>query len=80
MVEAIHAAAFRGNTIGLPKICPEDNVDVINKQTLMTYLRNYHSPRRMVAAGVGVDHDQLVELAQVNTYIVLVKPISRTFS
>lgn len=64
MVEAIHAAAFRGNTIGLPKICPEDNVDVINKQTLMTYLRNYHSPSRMVVAGVGVDHDQLVELAQ----------------
>ena len=69
MVEAIHAAAFRGNTIGLPKICPEDNVDVINRQTLMTYLRNYHSPKRMVVAGVGVDHDQLVELAQVRIYV-----------
>ena len=35
------------------------------RRTLMTYLKSYHSPDRMVLAGVGVDHDQLVEVAQV---------------
>ena len=66
LVEAIHAAAYRGNTIGLPKMCPEENIDTINRKTLMTYLKTYHSPERMVLAGVGVDHDQLVELAEVS--------------
>ena len=65
LVEAIHAAAYRGNTLGLPKLCPEENIEAINRKTLMTYLRTYHSPERMVLAGVGVDHDQLVEYAQV---------------
>ncbi len=65
LVEAIHAAAFKGNTLGLPKMCPEENIDSITRQTLMTYMRNYHSPDRMVLAGVGVEHDHLVEFAQV---------------
>ena len=64
-VEAIHAAAFANNTVGLPKVCPENNIDVINKKTLMHYLCNHHTPERMVVAGVGVEHDQLVEYAQV---------------
>jgi len=73
LVEAIHAAAFRGNTMGLPKLCPEENIDAINRKTLMTYLKTYHSPERMVLAGVGVEHDQLVELAE--KYFVNEKPI-----
>lgn len=63
-VEGIHAAAFANNTVGLPKVCPEKNIDVINRKTLMHYLCNHHTPERMVVAGVGVDHDQLVECAQ----------------
>ncbi len=66
MVEAIHAAAFANNTLGLPKMCPESNVDAaINRAVLMNFLKSYHTPDRMVLAGVGVDHDQLVEIAQV---------------
>ena len=39
----------------------------------MNYLSNYHSPDRMVVAGVGVDHDELVDVAQVgNTFSVKV--------
>lgn len=72
-VEAIHAAAFANNTVGLPKVCPENNIDVINKKTLMHYLCNHHTPERMVVAGVGVEHDQLVEYAQ--KYFVDSKPI-----
>ena len=66
MVEAIHAAAFANNTLGLPKMCPEGNVDsAINRAILINFLRSYHTPERMVLAGVGVDHDKLVEAAQV---------------
>merc|ERR1719461_2034751 len=64
LVEQIHAAAFKHNTLGLPKICPEENVGKISRQTLYTYLAAFHRPERMVIAGVGVDHDQLVEAAQ----------------
>lgn len=31
---------------------------------LHSYLRNYYTPDRMVLAGVGVEHDHLVECAR----------------
>ena len=63
-VEAIHAAAYANNTVGLPKICPSTNIESMTRATLINYLSNYHSPERMVVAGVGVDHDTLVETVQ----------------
>jgi hypothetical protein len=33
---------FRGNTLGLPKICPEENIGAIDRQTLYTYLSAFH--------------------------------------
>ena len=72
MLEAIHAAAFANNTLGLPKMCPETNVDAaINRAVLMNFLKSYHTPDRMVLAGVGVDHDLLVEAAQVSGILCL---------
>ena len=72
MLEAIHAAAFANNTLGLPKMCPETNVDAaINRAVLMNFLKSYHTPDRMVLAGVGVDHDLLVEAAQVSDILCL---------
>jgi len=64
LVEKIHAAAYKNNTLGLAKICPEENIGRISRQTLYTYLSAYHRPERMVIAGIGVDHDQLVESVQ----------------
>ena len=40
LTEAIHAAAYRNNTLGLPKMCPEENIDIISRRTLMTYLKS----------------------------------------
>ena len=40
---------------------------------LYTYMRNYHTPERTVLAGVGVDHDTLVDLAR--EYFVQNTPI-----
>lgn len=65
MVEAIHKAAYWNNTVGLPKICPTENAKgAITQATLLNYLSHYYTPQRMVLAGVGVDHDELVALAE----------------
>ncbi|XP_061586501.1 mitochondrial-processing peptidase subunit alpha [Cololabis saira] len=73
LTEMIHAAAYRGNTVGLPRYCPVENVDKIDKSVLHSYLRNYYCPERMVLAGVGIEHDQLVECAR--KYLLGVKPV-----
>ncbi len=71
-------AAYRGNTVGLPRFCPVDNVDKIDKSVLHSYLRNYYCPERMVLAGVGIEHEQLVECAR--KYLLDVKPVWGTSS
>ena len=64
LTEAVHAAAFSGNTLGLPKFAPAESLDQINRAVLHNYMAQYHTPDRMVLAGVGVDHDRLVAAAQ----------------
>ncbi|KAH8390910.1 hypothetical protein KR215_001593, partial [Drosophila sulfurigaster] len=61
LMDMIHAAAYRDNTLGLPKLCPPQNLENIDRNVLMNYLKYHHAPDRMVIAGVGVDHDELVE-------------------
>ncbi|TDG48949.1 hypothetical protein AWZ03_004633 [Drosophila navojoa] len=61
LMDMIHAAAYKENTLGLPKLCPPSNLESIDRSVLMNYLRYHHTPDRMVIAGVGVDHDELVE-------------------
>ncbi|KDR08018.1 mitochondrial-processing peptidase subunit alpha [Zootermopsis nevadensis] len=73
LMDMIHAAAYRDNTLGLPKICPEANVLTIDRSVLFTYLKHHYTPRRMVVAGVGVEHNALVESVQ--KYFVDMKPI-----
>ncbi|XP_047380431.1 mitochondrial-processing peptidase subunit alpha isoform X2 [Sciurus carolinensis] len=64
LTEMIHEAAYRGNTVGLHRFCPIENIPKINQEVLHSYLRNYYTPDRMVLAGVGVEHEHLVECAE----------------
>ncbi|XP_072744331.1 mitochondrial-processing peptidase subunit alpha [Anoplolepis gracilipes] len=73
LMDMIHAAAYRNNTLGLSKICPRENIEKIDRKTLHTYLKHHYVPSRMVVAGVGVEHDDLVHA--VNKYFVDQKPI-----
>ncbi|XP_075554383.1 mitochondrial-processing peptidase subunit alpha isoform X4 [Dermacentor variabilis] len=73
LFEMIHAAAYGNNTLGLPKLCPRENVAVVGRQVLYTYLSHHFTPSRMVVAGVGVDHTALVEA--VHRYFVEQVPI-----
>ncbi|XP_061527113.1 mitochondrial-processing peptidase subunit alpha [Phycodurus eques] len=73
LTEMIHAAAYRGNTVGLPRFCPSHNVDKIDKGVLHNYLSAYYRPERMVLAGVGVEHERLVACAR--HYLLGVRPV-----
>lgn len=71
--EMIHRAAFGEKTLGLPKICPEENLGKIDRSLMFNFLKHNHRPERMVLAGVGVEHEELVELAK--KYFVDNEPI-----
>uniref|UniRef100_A0A8C7HL32 Mitochondrial-processing peptidase subunit alpha n=1 Tax=Oncorhynchus kisutch TaxID=8019 RepID=A0A8C7HL32_ONCKI len=73
LTEMIHAAAYRGNTVGLPRFCPVESVEKIDKKLLHMYLQSYYCPERMVLAGVGIEHEQLVACAR--KYLLNVKPV-----
>jgi processing peptidase subunit alpha len=62
--DLIHQAAYRDNTLGLPSLCPEENIPTIQRDELMGYLAGHYLPTRMVLAGVNVDHDRFVGLAR----------------
>lgn len=64
LMDMIHAAAYRDNTLGLPKLCPPTNAPKIDRNMLLTYLKHHHTPQRMVVAGVGVNHDEFVRAVE----------------
>ncbi|CRK87270.1 CLUMA_CG001072, isoform A [Clunio marinus] len=64
LMDMIHGAAYRDNTLGLPKLCPSGNASKIDRNMLLTYLKHHHTPKRMVVAGVGVHHDEFVKLVE----------------
>ncbi|XP_045879844.1 mitochondrial-processing peptidase subunit alpha isoform X1 [Meles meles] len=64
LTEMIHEAAYQENTVGLHRFCPTENIAKIDREVLHSYLRNYYTPDRMVLAGVGVEHEHLVECAR----------------
>ncbi|CAH2100050.1 unnamed protein product [Euphydryas editha] len=76
LMDMIHAAAYKGNTLGLPKICPKENVFQIDRNIIMNYLKNHYTPDRMVVAAVGVEHGPFVEYVQ--KYFVDMKPTWNT--
>uniref|UniRef100_A0A915IZX8 Alpha-MPP n=1 Tax=Romanomermis culicivorax TaxID=13658 RepID=A0A915IZX8_ROMCU len=55
-------AAYRDNTLGFPKICPTENVEKIDRKTLLKFMKTYYSPKRMVVSGVGVSHQNFLEI------------------
>lgn len=64
LMDMIHAAAYRDNTLGLPKLCPLENAAKIDRDVLLSYLRLHHTPSRMVVTGVGVNHDEFVKYVE----------------
>lgn len=61
--EVMHEVAFQDNTLGRSLLCPEDRIEQIDRPMLTEFHRTWYRPERMVLAGAGVPHEQLVELA-----------------
>jgi processing peptidase subunit alpha len=64
LTELLHQAAYKNNTLGLPGMCPEENLRKIEVSELRDFLSSHYTPSRMVLTGVNVDHEQLVGLAR----------------
>ncbi|CAF3963232.1 unnamed protein product [Adineta steineri] len=64
ITDMIHAAGYKNKTLGLPKYTPVDNIARIDASLIKSYMKDFYQPERMVLAGVGVDHQQLVDLGK----------------
>jgi processing peptidase subunit alpha len=62
--EILHSVAFKDNTLGMPLLCPEPQLDVLGEKEVKGFMKDWFKPERMVIAGVGMQHEELVELAE----------------
>ncbi|GJN87546.1 hypothetical protein Rhopal_000500-T1 [Rhodotorula paludigena] len=76
--ELLHETAFQGNTLGNPLLCPEDRLETMTPDVVEDYMRTWYRPDRLVVAAAGIEHDQLVELA--DRHFGAVKPVSSTYA
>ncbi|XP_057338488.1 mitochondrial-processing peptidase subunit beta [Microplitis mediator] len=60
----LHSTAFQGTPLGRTILGPTENIKSITRNDLVHYVKTHYGPPRFVLAGAGgVDHNQLVELA-----------------
>lgn len=62
--ELVHMAAYKGNTLGNPLLCPQERIGVINKDVIRAYREAFYRPERMVVAFAGVPHSDAVKLTE----------------
>jgi processing peptidase subunit alpha len=53
-------AAYQGNTLGLPLVCPPHMLDHITVDVLRDYRARFYQPERIVLAAAGVHHEEFV--------------------
>ena len=64
----LHAAAYRHQALGRTILGPEENINSLKQEDLQKYIQqNYTAPRMVLAASGGVEHEQLVQLADKGT-------------
>ncbi|KAI0778798.1 LuxS/MPP-like metallohydrolase [Trametes elegans] len=76
--EILHHVAYDGKTLGNPLLCPEERIDLIDGQALRDFMEKWYTPERIVIAGAGMRHEELVELA--DKYFSSLKPSKPTQS
>lgn len=61
----LHATAFQGQPLGRTILGPAENIQSIQRDDLVDYIKTNYTADRMVLVGAGgVPHEQLVELAE----------------
>ncbi|XP_012696658.1 cytochrome b-c1 complex subunit 1, mitochondrial [Clupea harengus] len=64
-LDLLHATAFQGTPLGHSALGPSVNARTLTRQDLVEYINShYKAPRMVLAAAGGVNHDELVGLAQ----------------
>jgi processing peptidase subunit alpha len=61
--EIVHQVAYNGKNLGNPLLCPEERIDLITSDLVAQCRGEWYRPERMVIAGSGMLHEELVELA-----------------
>ncbi|XP_065849378.1 mitochondrial-processing peptidase subunit alpha-like [Euphorbia lathyris] len=61
--EAIHSAAFSG-PLANPLLAPESSIDRLDSTILEDFVTENYTARRMVLSASGVEHEELVSLAE----------------
>ena len=62
--EILHQVAYQNNTLGNPLLCPEERLPRIDRELLKEFVRTWFRPDRMVIAGTGIEHHDLVKLVE----------------
>ena len=62
--ELVNVAAYKGNTLGNPLLCPRERLPYINKAVVEKYRKAFYHPERMVVAFAGVAHEEALNLTQ----------------
>lgn len=62
--DAIHAAAYYENTVGLPLYSSEEGIANFTEEALSAYVKELFIPQRMVVCAIGTDHASFVEQAK----------------
>lgn len=63
----LHATAYQGTPLGQTILGPTKNIKSIGKSDLQDYISNHYKASRIVLSGAGgVNHDDLVKLAEKN--------------
>ena len=62
--EVTHAVAYGGEALGRPLLCPPRQLDTVSTNGLRQYWKDWYRPERMVVAGIGVDHDEMVKMCK----------------
>ncbi|XP_058486826.1 cytochrome b-c1 complex subunit 1, mitochondrial [Solea solea] len=64
-LDLLHSTAFQGTSLGHSVLGPSENAKNLTRQDLIDYVNShYKAPRMVLAAAGGVNHDELVGLAQ----------------
>ncbi|KAG6877384.1 hypothetical protein C0992_010156 [Termitomyces sp. T32_za158] len=59
--EVLHSVAYGEKGLGNPLLCPIERIDSIDGSSLRDVMKEWYRPERMVIAGAGMHHQELVE-------------------
>jgi processing peptidase subunit alpha len=64
MPDLVHSTAYSGKTLGMPTMCSEEQLGNLGERELRGYLKDWVKPERIVVAGLGMQHEDLVEMVE----------------